>query len=274
MWKVARMAREQGWNREEATRMIRENMPRPPSPSDEVESTMSKAWDTGKKGVPTPSTRVEPLDRDEVFQGEMDLWDLMDASPVRIPDKHTTALWLETMYGSDEMLFIGQNYTRGRLGASIRSAGDWAALSRRYGLCEQIIANPLSGRESITLSGEPTYRGKNCIGSFRYRLFECDAEGVTLTEQAFLLYSKRREWNLRSIVWSGGKSLHGICELSPPKKDLSAWERFSRGKFCRELEAHWCDPSVKNPDRLTRVPGVNRMDKNRPQRLLWLRGRG
>ena len=76
-----------------------------------------------------------------------------------------------------------------------------------------------------------------------------------------------------SLVYSGGKSIHGLVEISAT--DVDAW-----GKAIDKLlyavanpnasEAYRADRACKNPDRLTRLAGAMRPDKGTTQSLLWL----
>lgn len=71
-----------------------------------------------------------------------------------------------------------------------------------------------------------------------------------------------------TLVWSGGKSHHAIISLKTPCVDRREYDTIIRHIYAKLPMA---DKSVKNPSRLSRVPGSIR-DNGKLQELLEVRG--
>jgi len=78
---------------------------------------------------------------------------------------------------------------------------------------------------------------------------------------------------VRSLVYSGGKSIHGLVEIS--KGDSDTWKK--NMEILRYATCHpdappeyKADRACCNPDRLTRLAGGKRSDNGKLQSLLWL----
>ena len=151
-----------------------------------------------------------------------------------------------------------------------------------------VTLNPLTGREGITKDGKPSFDCEATVAALRYCLVEFDA--MPLSDQLALWTSVTR--NLRaevpvvSIVYSGGKSLHGVI-LCPPasSEDLAREDICDADKF-RYLDtwdalirrfASSSEPSErmdlspsKNAAVHTRVAGAVREESGKYQTLLYL----
>ena len=78
---------------------------------------------------------------------------------------------------------------------------------------------------------------------------------------------------LRSLVYSGGKSIHGFVEIGA--KDAASWDKAIDTLLFAVAhpdapQNQRADRACKNPDRLTRLAGATRADKGIRQTLLWL----
>jgi hypothetical protein len=200
---------------------------------------------------------------------------LATCSPMPIPQGHSdqTRLFLMEMFGSADMVYIGQQMEKGVLDTNIRPAECWHILTHNRELAPLVMANPLTGIEGKTKEGNPSYRSASCVARFRYALVEFDA--MPLDEQcAFWMGVVRSNiLPLRSLTYSGGKSIHGLIEINA--QDVVVWEhRISELLFMVSNPGakpeHRADAACKDPCRLTRLPGAKRHEKGRYQTLLWL----
>jgi len=78
---------------------------------------------------------------------------------------------------------------------------------------------------------------------------------------------------LRSLVFSGSKSLHGLIEIDAP--DRAAWDKTLDALLCEVCNPdapkdRQADRNCRNPARMTRLAGAWRQDKERRQKLVWL----
>ncbi|HRT29235.1 MAG TPA: hypothetical protein P5527_05540 [Kiritimatiellia bacterium] len=199
-------------------------------------------------------------------------------SPVPVPTdpEEQTALFLETLYKPDEFLFIGDQYDRGKIGATVRTCAEWTEFIRAGGKAAPLmIGNPLTGRQGLTKEGKPSFRCTACVEAFRYALVEFDA--LPIPDQCAFWQGviNAKVLPLRALTYSGGKSIHGLIQIDAP--DRAAWDKqmevllyaVSHPDAPKEYQA---DRACKNPDRMTRLPGATRPDKGSVQNLLWLAG--
>ena len=198
---------------------------------------------------------------------------LASLSPISIPEAgaEQTKLFLSTLYAETENLFIGSQMEAGTPGTTIRSVVDWKKQSTLAG--PFLVINPLTGESGYTVTGKPSYRCGQCIASRRYALVEFDA--MPLERQAFfwagVIFSGTLP--LRSLVFSGGKSVHGIVEIDA--QTPQEWqEEMDKLMYAVAHPAssreHQADTACRNADRLTRLAGAIRPESGASQRLLWL----
>ena len=148
-----------------------------------------------------------------------------------------------------------------------------------------VTLNPLTGREGMTKDGKPSYDCEATVAALRYCLVEFDA--MPLSDQLALWTSVTR--NLRaevpviSIVYSGGKSLHGVV-LCPPvdlasdevgeadkSRYLDTWDALIRRFASSNEPSERIDLSPsKNAAVHTRVAGAVREESGKHQTLLYL----
>ena len=204
--------------------------------------------------------------------------DIAAKSPVPVlgvPDRDSAALALSELYSPGEYLYIGGHNWPGKPGETVRQVQDWiAALASGGPAWPHIVPNPLTGRAAPTKAGgSPTYRGDNCVASFRYAVVESDS--LPLEHQiAFWLWA---DLPVEALVLSGGKSIHGWVRVDCA--DKAEWDAQVEGDlFPNYLEPLGADPTCKTDARLSRLPGYDRSaegpDKQGNargvQRLLWL----
>lgn len=200
--------------------------------------------------------------------------DVASRSPVPLAGEpwETACRLLEALYRSEELLFVGDDRTPGRLGESIRPAGEWAGLIRelRRVPWPKVMPNPLSGVAAPKRSGEgETLRGDGCVAAHRFAVLEMDAASI---EDQLAFWAVAR-LPLAALVCSGGKSLHGWVRVDC--RDAAEWERDIEGRL---FPSFWVplgfDGACKNEARLSRMPGHWRVETGASQRLLWLAPHG
>jgi len=200
--------------------------------------------------------------------------DIAARSPVPVVGEpwETACQLMEALYRPEELLFVGDDQTPGRLGVSIRSAGEWAALVRQRKAVPwpKVMPNPLTGKAASKRSGEgTTLRGDACVAAHRFAVLEMDAASIE-DQLAFWAVAKLP---LAALVHSGGKSLHGWVRVDC--RDAAEWEREVESTlFPRVFEPMGFDGACKNEARLSRLAGHVRVDKGAVQRLLWLAPEG
>ena len=208
---------------------------------------------------------------------------LAASSPVKIPTamRDQTVLFLRTLYSPTEILFCGERFKCGTPGADIDTCGEWARLigGDKLDAPALVCANPLTGRQGETKEGKESFRCAACVAAYRFALVEFD--DLPLSDQCAFWAGviTTRTLPLRSLTYSGGKSLHGLVEIGAT--DKANWDRlmeillYATANHAAPKE-HQADRACRNPDRLTRLPGASTWDKtknrDRSQPLLWLSG--
>ena len=202
-----------------------------------------------------------------------------DRSPVRIPagPREQARAFLSALYDTGDLLFIGDKYDIGAVGANIRTAGEWRGASASEPLPPLVIANPLSGAEGMTKEGKPSFRCGACVAAFRYALVEFDAMSMENQISFWTGVLDTGVLPVRSLTFSGNKSIHALVEIGVADSDAWGWAidtllfAVCNPNAAKDLQA---DRACRNADRLTRLPGAIRQDKGRTQTLLWLSARG
>lgn len=201
-------------------------------------------------------------------------------------------LFLEVAYRPDDLLFIGSKYLgHDKQPDYIKTVEDWcqdfsdvlariknASSNERRNLqlasfwyrYPAFCINPLTGEADE----EGSFRSMACIKEFRYTLFEAD--DIKLEQQIPLILAL--ELPVISLIFSGHESIHALTrvDLLPgvgPIRDLSEWKAKIPVIFS-QLAALGFDPSTKDPNRLSRVPGIWRPDARNFQQLLFLNTKG
>jgi hypothetical protein len=181
------------------------------------------------------------------------------------------ALFLRTLYSPEDMVFCGTD--------NLYGLNQKNAIRGAYELSESIldgapfppfiVCNPLSGELAPTKDGKgQTYRGDNCVSSYRYTVFESDIAPLEI-QAAFLWGRIQAGWPIVSITYSGGKSLHALIRVDGIET-AEQWKQEIREGLFPFLVTLGADDACANPARLTRFPGYYREDKGKRQTLLWL----
>jgi hypothetical protein len=203
---------------------------------------------------------------------------LIEASPVPLPSEswRQTACFLDALYDDTDYLFCGEQTHTGVLGKNVLKANIWRQLfihTKRGLQSPLLIANPLTGQPALTKEGKESLRCAASVRRHRYALVEFDA--MPLEEQCAFWAGVIATGTLplRSLVYSGGKSLHGLVEIGAA--DRAQWDEQMKillDAVCnpnapKERQA---DRACRNPDRMTRLAGSWRQDKGKTQTLIWL----
>ncbi|MCK5680566.1 hypothetical protein KAI46_07130 [bacterium] len=200
---------------------------------------------------------------------EADIW---EASPVRIDwgHKEDPINLLSHLYQDDDLIFMGERYSSGKLGKTIMTATEWQQYFRSGGkTLPHIIPNPLTGEKGLTRDGKPTLRGDSCIKSFRYAVVEFD--NISREEQFAFWWGVNLP--VAALIDSGNKSIHGWVKIDGID-DTETWtEQVEQELFKNLLVPLGVDGACKNEARLSRLPGHQR-NNGRRQRLLYLAPEG
>ena len=235
---------------------------------------------TGRKFIPKPEHVVKngaTVLRNIINQGkiseEVDLWEV---SPIRIdwPPKEDAINFLSIMYEPTDLIFIGEQLTKGILGQSIRTSAAWINFFNKGGhLPSLIMINPLNGIACEKKSGDGiSLRGDANIAVFKFGLAEHD----DLTKEDQIKFWAAINMPIRALVDSGGKSIHGWIDLQALGiKNLEQWSNFIKHRLYNQiLTPLGVDSACSNPSRLSRLPGHFRTEKGNYQRILWLSPKG
>lgn len=151
-----------------------------------------------------------------------------------------------------------------------RSASDYFVLPVEFlaasaPTLQFIVPNPLRKRTGTTLSGRQTCHCRDATGDRRYIIFESDV-GDSMDDQVAVLFwlAAETETNLRAVVSSGKKSVHGWFDMAGvPPADLFDW-------FVNCAIPLGADPRLIVPEQFVRMPGGVR-DSGARQETLYLK---
>ena len=129
------------------------------------------------------------------------------------------------------------------------------------------VINPLIGAPDE----KGSLRSNASVKEPRHLLVESDS--LPLEQQVALM----RGLNLpvKSLVFSGGKSIHALVDVShipggESVVDLESWNTTVKKDYFVQLAPLGFDKQTSNPARLSRLPGIYRSDKGTFQQLLYL----
>lgn len=175
---------------------------------------------------------------------------------------------LRNLFGRDECVFIGEAMSNGT--NRIGTVDQWCALlddPKSSGkMHEHVIWNPLFGYPVKSGAGKMSLRCDAAVSAYRY----CVAEFDDLPMEAQLRFWAGCRLPLAALVYSGGKSLHGVLKLEGIRSSLDWDAQVKTVLYKRWLVPLGVDPACSNPSRLSRMPGSLRSDNGRMQKLLYL----
>jgi len=199
---------------------------------------------------------------------------LMASSPLPVDGDAPTAAFLWQLFRPDELIFTGTPQTP-RSRENLRTAGEIvAALGRgEMAVPSHFTPNPFTGQSAKNAEGKESYCLISTVAHRRHAVVEFD--GLALKEQAAFWAGVIRERVLavRSLVFSGNKSIHALVELKDDGSEATwkaQWETLERA-LCSDTDAAYhADRACKDPTRMSRFPGGVNAKTGKRQRLIWL----
>ena len=240
---------------------------------DKGETVIHYDFKTGQRTMEKPFFDGEKVLKKLISQaagvGEADI---SAASPINLnwlPEEDPQHLF-KYLYQDDDLIFIGERYSPGIVGKTIRPASAWI---EHFKSADQTfphyIPNPLSGKESTSKDGKLSLRADACIKSFRFAVIEFD----TLSRDEQLAFWWSVNLPVAALIDSGNKSIHGIVAINGVT-DAASWTlEVENSLFKKLLIPLGVDGACRNEARLSRLPG-HRRDNGKQQRLLYLAPEG
>jgi len=151
--------------------------------------------------------------------------------------------------------------------STVASASEWCL---RIQLTNRIpsffAANPVTG-----MCANGSYRNAATIAAYRHAVIEIDTLPLETQAAFWMGVIKRNLLPLRTLTYSGGKSIHGIIRLTDDKAQWqSQWETLARCFASDPDPSYRIDLQCRDATRMSRLAGATRPDKNTHQELLWL----
>ena len=213
--------------------------------------------------------------------GEATSVDLLALSPLHVPmdgNRTQTAAFLRSLFDPADVLHVFRDDapTAGKPGQNLMPCRDWLARIDQGDAIggDLIVPNVFTGAEAETTDGRKSYIAQSCLVRFPFVVIEFDSMPLK-AQAAFwrgLLATSPLAPKVASIVFSGGKSLHGLLHVGC--RTLADWQTVRgqlRGLLAADHDpAFRADEQAMRPRTGTRLPGVRRFDNCRLQRLLYL----
>lgn len=162
-------------------------------------------------------------------------------------------LFLSNLFESDDVVWVGAVWQTGK-----------PKHKGRFMQCEQWLGmQRISGEFCSHCTFQPGSfsRSNENVAVRKFLVAESDVLTIDQVGAIFNYMATYHGLNLRAVVSTGGKSLHGWFDW-PGDETLDEWEARLKG---------WnCDPSTMRPSQPVRLPGVLRTSTQRPQELLYL----
>lgn len=252
----------------------------------EIQDAINKALADHDKGTFTPKPKPAPvvdngkealrkIINQSPIKDEADLWEL---SPIRLHNapKDDSGLFLKTLFDENDLIWIDEFGEIGKPGENIKPVIEWIEeLQNGRKTAPHIIVNPLTGKPAPKKSNpdEMTYRGDNCISTFKYCLGEFD----NLSHEDQIRFWTAVRLPIVALIDTGGKSIHAWVDVQKlaPVSTSEEWEKNIKNRlYDRLFTPLGIDGACANPARLSRLPGHFREEKGNFQRLLWLSPEG
>jgi len=223
----------------------------------------------------TPSVAEQGLFRECIRLGgeNATFADLRALSPSVVPvaPYAQSIAQIRTLFVSPaDILWCGNLYDA-KNPCSVTSTSEWCL---RIQLTNHIppffTANPVIG---TCVNG--SYRNSATIAAYRHAVIEIDTLPLETQAAFWIGVIKRNLLPLRTLTYSGGKSIHGIIRLTDDKaKWQFQWETLARCFASDSDPAYRIDLQCRDATRMSRLAGAIRPDKNTRQELLWLQSAG
>lgn len=206
--------------------------------------------------------------------------DIIAISPSPVTFTHRgyqTQAFLKRLWLPDEYLHIenSQHHVAAKLGHQLMKCAEWLELLLKKQLPGDIIGrNPYSGAQGRNGEGKPSLVSTDCISAFRYALIEFDS--LPIPEQCafwlgFLRSNSPLSARLFSLVYSGGKSIHGLLRIEAERSHAPTVTRDMKRLFCADPDSCFhADVAGFTLRGGTRLAGARRSDNGEVQQLLYL----
>lgn len=192
---------------------------------------------------------VYPVVDDETF----DTYDLLDEL---LPDNDT------------DLYFAGTPYTK-RTRESLRTKAQLLDLISSANSPTHFIPNPFTGESALNERGEESYCLEKTLAAKRLALIEFDELPLKAQAAFWIGAIKEKLLPVASLVYSGGKSIHGLLRLKPTDWE-GQWRTIEKLLASDPERKFHCDIACKNPGRMTRFPWTKRPDTGRFQKVLYI----
>jgi len=275
----------------EAVAWITARMTRPPSPANEVQSAVSKAYNSPRSAIPVagpmysrahpvPITQVQYdparllLATAEIESRNWRQW-LWERSPVRA-DTQTGYSSLARLHRPGEMVLVFDRMESKAPLAKVQIAEpmdcrvpDIIRAGGRYGAGIWYLCNPVDGAWHDTgehdAEGRPitSCRSQHAITSWRYAVLESDQAPA----DRWMAFIATLPIKVAALYTSGGRSIHTLVRLDARSK--TEWDD-AIAPLKRPLKVLGADPACLSGVRLTRLPQCWRPEKCGFQKLLYL----
>lgn len=286
----ANRCRNAGLSQSDAVRVITESMTRPPSPGNEVTTTVAKAFaGTAQRSpgsrldglrhrqrAPVPLTEIAfDLGKLRRFAEQIPApnnwrhW-LWERSPKR-PEAMNAWSFLTNIFRPDEIALVFDVFEAKQPFATVQISAPMdcrvPALLRqggRYGKGVWFLCNPVDGAwHHNPRQSTESCRSEESVTDFRFAVLESDEAPPNL----WLAFIAQLPIRVVAIYTSGGKSIHVLWRVDAPSK--SAWDE-TIAPLKRQTKVLGADPGCLSAVRLTRLPQCWRPEKGGFQRLLYL----
>ena len=227
-----------------------------------------------RRSLPAPTVAYSNEVRSRIACGiEYDSFDaLARLSPVNVAglgDRDAARSQLNAMFMPGDLILAGTM----KLGVgerNLRSAREWIADDGLPGW-EQVKVNPFTGEAAPGGKRGTTRIGEKCLARFSLMMMEFDA--LPLADQCrFWAGMILRRMPVVAVVYSGGKSLHGLIRVGAANERVW-WDRCAQAKalYCSDPDGKYrADEQAMRPAVAVRLAGAVRHDTGRRQELLYV----
>lgn len=277
-----------------AVALITRAMSRPPSPSSEVVSAVRKAY--GERGLSvklSPYAQPQPVPAPQLAKlyiaKGIDMAGGLDRTyeylrtasglqtALEAPGSAQAEIQFRTLFYAGELITCECETSDKRFLRATGTLEDWLDhFQTGRGIPQLFCANPIKVDGGLVSDGPgKAHRSMRCsdaVAVFRHCVAEFDSldpnPEISKLQQAALWIGFGLD-NVATITDSGGKSLHALLRVNVTS--LEDWKtRVAKGLFHRVLVPLGADPACKDPSRLTRLAGAERLTRrNAIQSLLY-----
>jgi hypothetical protein len=218
-------------------------------------SRKGEGWDAE---ITTPSASCDPavIEKALAAVNPWPLEDVWEDSPLRVDDLNPAQV-LSLLFAPDDLLCTGTVHNF--------EVSPMSELLNRGEVGPQVVPSPNRKLKGRAKKGHLSGHCRDAVGPRRYLICEFDDPELDADKQATLLRFLRdvAGGELRMIIHSGGKSLHGW--FTAQEDEASALRFF---KVACRLGA---DPRMWLPEQMGRTPNGVR-DNGKPQKCFYLKG--